>query len=137
MTTPPTIRNFPLLVTAAVIIQKGQVLITRRPAHKPQGGLWEFPGGKLDPGESPTEALRREILEELALEIKVEDIVDALYHQYDWGSVLVLAYHCQIQRGVPQNIEVTEHRWVPLEKLHMFNFLPADKPLVAKIQAGN
>ncbi len=126
--------NAPLLVAAAVIIEAGKVLITRRPEHKPQGGLWEFPGGKLNPAESPSEALRREIREELALDISVEKIVDALYYPYPWGAVLILAYRCRIIEGVPRNIEVSEHRWVPLNELDQFELLPADIPLIKQLQ---
>ncbi len=124
----------PLLVTAAVIIENGTVLITRRPEHKPQGGFWEFPGGKLDPGESPSAALQREMIEELAISVNVENIIDALYFKYAWGPVLILAYRCSIAEGAPRNIEVAEHRWVPLNKLSQFELLPADIPLIAKLQ---
>ena len=124
----------PLLVTAAVIIEAGKVLITRRPEHKPQGGFWEFPGGKLNPSESPSEALRREIREELALEICVEKILDALHYQYPWGAVLILAYRCRIVAGIPRNIEVSEHRWVPFNELDQFEILPADIPLIKQLQ---
>ena len=79
----------PLLVTAAVIIAGGKVLITRRPDDKRHPGFWEFPGGKVDPGESPEQALTREIQEELGAEIVIEQIFDVVYYCYDWGPVLV------------------------------------------------
>lgn len=124
----------PLLVTAAVIIQEDHVLISLRPDHKPQGGLWEFPGGKLNPGESPEEALQRELKEELDLKIDVKRIIDALYYRYPWGPVLILAYSCRIIEGTPQNIEVADHCWAPLKNLHQFEFLAADLPLVNRLQ---
>jgi len=124
----------PLLVAAAVIIEGDRVLITRRPDHKPQGGLWEFPGGKLNSGESPEEALEREMMEELELTIRVDRIIDALYHRYSWGSVLILAYCCHITGGTPRNIEVAEHRWAQLDSLDQFDLLPADKPLITLLQ---
>jgi len=124
----------PLLVTAAVIIREDRVLITRRPDHKPQGGFWEFPGGKLNPGESPAAALQREMLEELEISVSVEEIIDVLYHRYSWGPVLILAYRCRITGGTPQDIEVAEHRWVPLKELHHYELLPADKPLIHQLQ---
>lgn len=124
----------PLLVTAAVIIEDGRVLITRRPAHKPHGGLWEFPGGKLNPGESPEAALQRELREELEIDIRVEQIIDALYYRYSWGPVLILAYRCSVTGGTPRNIEVAEHRWVPFNELQQFELLPADRPLIRQLQ---
>lgn len=126
--------NTPLLVTAAVIINENKVLITRRPDHKPQGGFWEFPGGKIDAGESPTTALQRELMEELGVSISVGKIIDALFYRYPWGSVLILAYRCNITEGSPRNIEVAEHRWVPLKELHEYQLLPADKPLIVQLQ---
>jgi 8-oxo-dGTP diphosphatase len=134
MSIPPEQIDTPLLVTAAVIIQEEMVLITRRPDHKPHGGFWEFPGGKLNPGESPAAALKREMREELEIEVSVEHIIDALYYRYDWGPVLILAYRCSISRGTPRNIEVAEHRWVPLNELQQFKLLPADKPLIEQLQ---
>jgi len=131
----PQAKNLsPLLVAAAVIITEGNVLLTRRPEGKPQAGFWEFPGGKIEPGESPNRALKREIREELGLQIEVLHITEVLFHSYDWGDVLILAYQCRIISGTPRNIEVAEHRWVPLQDLHQFNLLPADAPLIKKLQ---
>lgn len=134
MRIPSEDNDIPLLVAAAVIIAKDKVLITRRPDHKPQGGFWEFPGGKIGPGESPALALQREMIEELAISVSVEKIIDALYYRYDWGPVLILAYRCSITGGTPRNIEVAEHLWVPLDQLHLYELLPADKPLIAQLQ---
>jgi 8-oxo-dGTP diphosphatase len=83
-----------LVVTAAVIRNDDSVLITRRPEGKPHAGMWEFPGGKLDGNESPRDCLRREVLEELGLEVAVGDIIETAYYRYDWGPVLVLAFEC-------------------------------------------
>lgn len=135
MTDPRQQPGSPLLVTAAVIQQQDRTLITLRPEDKPHGGFWEFPGGKVHSREAPAAGLRRELLEELALSIKVEKILEALYHTYDWGSVLILAYQCSIIAGSPQNLEVAEHRWVPTKELHRYKILPADKPLIERLQA--
>ena len=134
MNTSQANTDHPLLVAAAVIFDSGKVLITLRPEHKPQGGFWEFPGGKIQPGESPDIALKRELFEELEISISVENIIDALYYRYVWGPVLILAYRCSITDGSPRNIEVAEHRWVPLNQLHLYELLPADKPLVTQLQ---
>lgn len=127
----------PLIVTAAVIRRNGKILITRRPDGKPQGGLWEFPGGKLHGGESPQEGLRRELVEELALEIEVGGIFEVVYHRYDWGPVLILAYNCRPVGGAIRNLEVAEHRWVPPGQIDAFDLLPADRPIVRKLLEGS
>jgi 8-oxo-dGTP diphosphatase len=120
----------PLIVTAAVIRNGGSVLITRRPEGKPHAGMWEFPGGKLDGNESPRDCLRREILEELDLEVVVGDILEAAYYRYDWGPVLILAFECRPLVGEIRNLQVAEHRWVALEELSSFALLPADYPII-------
>ncbi|NIP50377.1 MAG: NUDIX domain-containing protein [Phycisphaerae bacterium] len=125
--------DHPLLVTAAVIIENGKVLITKRPADKKYPGFWEFPGGKVDPGESPQEALTREIHEELDVLAKVEGIFDVVYHCYDWGAVLILAYLCTIAKGTIRNLEVAEHCWACPEELPEFEILPADQPIIRQL----
>jgi 8-oxo-dGTP diphosphatase len=123
----------PLIVTAAVIRNDDFVLITRRPEGKPHAGMWEFPGGKLDGNESPRDCLRREILEELGLEVAVEDILEAAYYRYDWGPVLILAFECRPLSGEIRNLQVAEHRWVAPRDLSAFTLLPADYPILAKL----
>ncbi len=125
--------NYPLLVTAAVVIEDGRVLITKRPEDKKFPGYWEFPGGKVDPGESPQEALTREMLEELDVYIKVERIFDVVYHLYNWGAVLILAYCCSIEKGAIRNLEVAEHCWACPEELSEFKILPADQPIIERL----
>ncbi|HXV21321.1 MAG TPA: (deoxy)nucleoside triphosphate pyrophosphohydrolase [Desulfuromonadales bacterium] len=123
----------PLVVTAAVIRNDDSVLITRRPEGKPHAGMWEFPGGKLDGNESPRNCLRREILEELGLEVAVGDIIETAYYRYDWGPVLILAFECHPLAGEIRNLQVAEHRWVALEELSSFALLPADYPIVERL----
>ena len=128
-------QTLPLAVCAAVIIHQGKILLTQRPAEKPHGGFWEFPGGKIDPGESPHQSLRREIREELNIEISVGPVLQTVYYHYDWGNVLILAYHCHWQSGQIEHLEVADHRWLTAEQLSDFNILPADLPIIARIQA--
>ncbi|MBW2505061.1 MAG: (deoxy)nucleoside triphosphate pyrophosphohydrolase [Deltaproteobacteria bacterium] len=123
----------PLLVTAAVIIEEDKVLLTRRLDHCRHAGFWEFPGGKLLPEESPEMALKREISEELAIVVDVNQIFETAYYRYDWGSVLVLAYECRIVDGFIQNIGVAEHRWVALTELTTYQILPADTSIVERL----
>ncbi len=129
----PKSTEMPLLVTAAVIFKGDRVLITRRPDDKRHPGFWEFPGGKIDPGESPEAALCREIREELDAEITVEEIFEVVFFRYDWGSVLILAYRCQLLTKTIHDIGVAEHRWVHPEELDDFSILPADQPIINRL----
>lgn len=125
--------EMPLLVTAAVVFAGENVLITRRPDNKRHAGMWEFPGGKVDPGESPAEALRREIREELDAEIEVDGIFEVVYYRYDWGPVLILAYSCRLLTNTLHNIGVAEHRWVHPRDFANFPILPADRPILDRL----
>jgi 8-oxo-dGTP diphosphatase len=125
----------PLIVTAAVIRNGDSVLITRRPEGKPHAGMWEFPGGKLAGNESPRAGLRREILEELGLDVAVGDIFETAYYRYDWGPVLILAFECHALSGVIRNLQVAEHLWVAPKDLASFALLPADYPIIEKLRA--
>jgi len=125
----------PLIVTAAIILKEGLVLVTRRPDGKPHAGMWEFPGGKLDAGETPQECLRREIREELDLEVTVGPIFEVVFHRYAWGPVLILAFECHPIGGTIRNLQVAEHRWVTPRELHNLDILPADLPIIAKLNA--
>lgn len=123
----------PLIVTAALLRKDSRVLITKRPADKQQGGFWEFPGGKLQDNETPQQALKRELGEELDLEIEVGAIFEVVYHRYDWGPVLILVYECLPLSGVIRNLEVDEHRWLTVEQLPEYDILPADRPIIDKL----
>jgi len=125
----------PLLVTAAVVFDGDKVLITRRPEDKSHAGFWEFPGGKVDPGESPEEALHREIREELGAEIQINGIYEVVYHRYDWGAVLILAYECQLITETLRNLGVAEHCWILPRDMTIFKILPADQPIIDRLNA--
>lgn len=123
----------PIIVTAAVIHRDDEILISKRLATSKHGGMWEFPGGKLDPNESPQEGLRREIREELGIDIEVGSILEVVYYRYPQATVLILAYNCRHMGGVIQNLEVAEHRWVTAPELADYPLLAADAPIVARI----
>ncbi|HKJ04511.1 MAG TPA: (deoxy)nucleoside triphosphate pyrophosphohydrolase [Geopsychrobacteraceae bacterium] len=125
----------PLLVTAAIIERQGKFLITQRPTHKPHPSMWEFPGGKLEEGESPQQALQRELREELAIEVSVGSIFDVVFHRYDWGPVLILAYHCTWLSGRIEHLEVDAHCWATASAMLSMPMLPADKPLIERLQS--
>lgn len=124
----------PLLVTAAIIEERGRFLVTQRPAHKQHANMWEFPGGKMEPGETPQQALKRELYEELEIDIRVDSIFDVIHYCYDWGPVLILAYRCCRIAGEIKHIEVSDHRWVTAEEFNLLKLLPADQPIVKHLQ---
>jgi len=132
---PETVPETPTVkVCAAVIYHHNKILITLRPEDKKLGGYWEFPGGKIENQETPEEALRRELMEELAIDVEVGELLEKVHHRYDWGAVTILAYWCQWKTGDIKHIEVADHRWVAVEKLTNYDILAADQPIIMKIQ---
>lgn len=123
-------------VVAAVIRRGQDILITRRLNHVHLGGLWEFPGGKVEPGESLKPALVREILEELGIDIRPDHEILTVEHDYPTKSVRLHFFHCTIQHGEPKALEVAELRWVKPEELHSFEFPPADAELIRMLSSG-
>lgn len=123
----------PQLVTAAIIHHEGKYLITRRKATAPYPLLWEFPGGKLEKNEDPRDCVVRELKEELDIEIEVQGLHDAIYHRYPEKPVLVLAYCCRWIGGIITDLDVSEHRWVLPNELALYDFLPADIPLIEQL----
>ena len=126
-----------LIVAALVIASDGRVLLTRRPEGKPLAGWWELPGGKVEPGEPPAEALRRELEEELGCASEIGAIEDVLHHVYEDNGleVVILVYRCALL-GEPRAIEVAEVRWVPVAELATLRVLPADQPLVDRLRTA-
>ena len=127
----------PLIVCAAITVHNGKILITQRPHDKQLGGFWEFPGGKLEEGETPEAALVRELREELDISIEVDRIFEVVHHTYDWGSVLILAYICRWTRGTIVYLDVADHRWLTPEEMTNCAILPADQPIIARLLAEN
>ena len=125
---------FPLLVTAAIIMHQGRLLLTRRRADVPYPLLWEFPGGKVEPDEDPRDCIVRELKEELAMDIAVTGIYEVVYHRYPERPVLVLAYRCIWLGGEITDLEVAEHCWALPGDLAQYPLLPADIGLADKIK---
>jgi 8-oxo-dGTP diphosphatase len=125
----------PTIVAAAVVIEGGRVLLTQRAEGKHLGGLWEFPGGKLEPGESPEKALVRECREECGIEIAVADILDVTFHRYSDKDVLLLFYRCSIVSGQVRHLQVEDHAWVDPQELDRYELPPADAQVTARLQA--
>ena len=123
-------------VTAAVIEEGGRVLIARRKAADRFGGLWEFPGGKLEPGEAPESGLRRELGEELGVETRVGEFLGAFPYESAWLSIELLAFRVSIERGEIRPIDHDEIAWVRPADLPGYEFTEPDRPLVALLAAG-
>jgi 8-oxo-dGTP diphosphatase len=121
-----------LVVAALAVNANDEVLLTKRRADQDLPGLWEFPGGKIEPGEAPEAALRRELAEELGVGAEVGRIWDVLYHRYPRYDVYMLVYRVRID-GAPRAVEVAELAWVPRARLGEVEILPADAALVARL----
>ncbi|MGB2765472.1 MAG: (deoxy)nucleoside triphosphate pyrophosphohydrolase [Propionicimonas sp.] len=121
-------------VVGAVIMQADRVLCTQRGAGS-LAGRWEFPGGKVEPGESPEDALAREIREELGCTVKVGAKVVTTEHEYDFGVVSLTTFYCAVVKEEPTISEHTACVWLPPSELQTLNWAPADVPAVHQIQA--
>ncbi len=113
---------------------EGQILIDLRPQDGVMGGLWEFPGGKIEPGETIEECIKREIDEELAIDIEVGEHLITIDHDYTELRVTLTVHECRHIKGVPQPLECDEIRWVNLEQLKQFNFPDANFQIIAALQ---
>jgi len=122
-------------VAAAVIVKDEKVLIAKRPLDKHKGGYWEFPGGKIEPGESPQKALYREILEELAIEIKSPTPFKKLQFDYPEKSVELDFYLIECFSGQPKGMEGQEVRWVEKSALEDFQFPEANLPVLELLKS--
>jgi mutator protein MutT len=122
-------------VVAAVIEQDNRFFLTRRQAGVHLEGMWEFPGGKVDPGESHSQALRREIREELDADIDVHDLVFETTHEYPDRTIALFFYRCSL-RGEPRPLLGQEIRWVPRGELASLGFPPADAELITQLTAA-
>ena len=123
-------------VVAALIRDTDRVLICQRPAHKARGMLWEFVGGKVEPGESREEALIRECREELAITISVGDIFTEVTHTYPDLTIHLTVFNTEITAGVPRKLEHNDLRWITADELDRYDFCPADQPIVEKLRKG-
>lgn len=116
-----------IIVAAALIAIQGRILVTQRREGDDQGLLWEFPGGKVEEGEEPRQALQRELREELSIEGEVGSVFDATFYTYPKHPVLLLAYHCQIKEGIPRPMGCRDLRWVTLREMRELTMPPADE----------
>jgi 8-oxo-dGTP diphosphatase len=121
---------------AVIWNQTGQILIDRRKVGGTMGGLWEFPGGKIEPGETVEACILREIQEELAIEITVGEQLISIEHTYPTFHLTLTVHHCQHLSGIPQPIESEEIRWVNVTDLDNYQFPAANIAIINALQRG-
>ncbi|HEY0257706.1 MAG TPA: 8-oxo-dGTP diphosphatase MutT [Candidatus Methylacidiphilales bacterium] len=127
----------PIDVVAGVVRRDdGRLLISQRVADDTLGGYWEFPGGKVDPGEELKAALYRELVEELGIETEIGAQVHSIVHAYPDRDVRLFFFEARIVHGEPQKLEVADFRWVTLDDLMNYQFPEADLPLLNQLRAG-
>jgi len=121
-------------VVAALIWNGDRFLACQRPAYKARGLLWEFVGGKVEPGETKQQALVRECMEELAVTLCVGDVFMEVIHTYPDISVRLTLFNAQISAGVPQKLEHNDIRWITVDEIDRYTFCPADDEILAKLK---
>lgn len=128
-----------VLVAAGVVIEDRRVLLSRRKQGTHLSGLWEFPGGKVEAGEDPREALRRELVEELGIETTVGEILDVTFHRYEEADKAVLLMFFEAARTAgspePRPLDVAEVAWAEASALDPATFPPADLAVLTKVRA--
>ena len=122
-------------VVAALIWDKDKFMICQRPAHKARGLLWEFVGGKVEPGETKVQALIRECWEELAITLSVGDVFMDVVHEYPDIDVHLTLFNATIADGFPQKLEHNDIKWITPAEIPNYDFCPADEEILKKIKA--
>ena len=125
----------PLVVVAAVVERDGRIMLCQRRPDAHNGLKWEFPGGKIEPGETPEAALARELREELAVDARVGKIRDAVLHRYPDRDVLVLFYQCTIPSGDPAPVDCNAVAWAAPDELNRYDLAAADRAFVERTYA--
>ena len=121
-------------VVAAILIHNNKVLIAQRANDDPLAGYWEFPGGKIENGETPAESLIREMREEFCINIEVGEFFESSIYPYDKGTIRLLAYICRWNEGEIRSTVHHDYAWVGINELDQYTFAPADIPLVEKMR---
>ena len=117
-------------VVGALIWQGDRFMICQRPAHKKRGLLWEFVGGKVEPGETKQEALIRECREELDVTISVGDIFYQVVHEYPDLTVHLTLFNAAIAEGIPKKLEHNDIQWIKVDEIPQYSFCPADEEIL-------
>ena len=121
-------------VVAALIWDENRFLACQRPAHKARGLLWEFVGGKVEPGETKEQALIRECKEELAVTVAVQDVFMEVDHVYPDLTVHLTLFNASIAEGIPQKLEHNDLRWITVEEIDQYEFCPADEEILRRLK---
>ncbi len=123
-------------VVAALIWAGETFMICQRPAHKARGLLWEFVGGKVEPGETKEQALIRECREELDVTLSVGKLFMEVIHEYPDLTVRLSLFNAAIAEGVPRKLEHNDIRWITVDEIPDYDFCPADEEILKKLRAG-
>ena len=121
-------------VVAALIWDKNRFMICQRPAHKARGLLWEFAGGKVEPGETKEQALIRECREELAVTLNIGQVFMDVIHQYPDLCVHLTLFNAVIREGIPKKLEHKDIRWITANEIDKYEFCPADRVVLNRIK---
>ena len=124
-------------VVAALIWNQDKFMICQRPAHKARGLLWEFVGGKVEPGETKEQALIRECQEELAVTLDVGEVFMDVVHEYPDLTVHLTLFHAVIREGIPQKLEHNDIRLITVDEIGQYEFCPADVGILTRIKQSN
>lgn len=122
-------------VVAALIWEGDKFMICQRPAHKARGLLWEFVGGKVEPGETKEQALVRECREELDITVSTRDIFMEVIHEYPDITVKLTLFNAAIAEGTPKLLEHNDIRWITISQIAEYDFCPADKEILERLTA--
>ncbi len=123
-------------MTAAILEKDGRIIIAQRKSKDHLAGKWEFPGGKIEPGETPEKCLARELNEEFNIEVSVGDFLGSIIYHYDHISIELMAFRTIWVGGEINSTDHNDYKWVTIHELDQFDFAPADRQFVDKLISG-
>jgi 8-oxo-dGTP diphosphatase len=126
----------PVKVTAAILEKDGRIIIAQRKSTDHLAGKWEFPGGKIETGESPEACLARELNEEFHIDVSIGEYLGSILHHYDHISIELMAYRTFWDGGKINSTDHKDYKWVTIDELEQYDFAPADQPFVEKLRRG-